>query len=1801
MRLNFWQRMWKGLESRSPEGQRSSNKNRRRLTRPVARLQLEELEKRELLSGFWTQLTNNAPGGLGTMMLLSDGTVMAQNGGSTAWYQLTPAAFSGSYTAGTWSTRASMSATRLYYASNVLSNNKVFVMGGEYSSAGGDTNRGEMYDTVANTWSSVTNFPQSNFGDDPSAMLPDGRILTGYISGPATYIYNPATNAWSFAANKLRGDGSDEEGWVKLPDSSILSYDVFSSASTGTFHAQRYIPATNTWVDASTVDATNPPTILSSGSQGSELGPGFLLPNGKVIYFGANGNTAIYNPTTDKWSAGFHEPQKNLTITRTVDAMGNVHYVVTSGSPTDVPTYLVATDDPGAMLPNGHILIALSPLGPLEGGGYSFPEATYIYEYDPTAATPAAAWTDVTPGGFPLSNINAYNTRMVMLPSGQALLASTTTTQVDAFTANEAPSPAWRPTINEIHRSGGTVTLTGTQINGISEGATYGDDVEMASNYPLVEALAPFLGNVYLRTSNWSSTGVAEGSTPESVQFSLGTGLDTLLHVSGAGISSPTALAIEMSPSVNNITLRVDPGNPANLQILNNGSFFDSQPFNAFSNIMVTCDSSTDTLTVDYSFGNPIPGGGLNYSFGPGVDTLNVNDPSSSNQTWTLGTSSVQRSGSGPITFNGGINFVNVNGGSGNNTYNIFGTEPGWATHVNTGGGVDTVNIFGTSGSLAIDAAGSGGSGGDVVNIGSGGSLAGIQGSVSIENEPSRDTVNIFGQNDGAAHTATIDTVTRSGDTSLGRLQGVSAPITWDYFDTSVVNINLGSGTTVVNILGTGVTTNVFNNGLATINVGSGNSMSGIVGTLNLENEPSEDLVNIFDQSDTTAHTATIDTVTRAGDTSLGRLSGIGAAPITWDYFDSASGVNINFGAGTSLVNVLGTGVTTNLFNSAAATINIGNSNSVAGIQGTLNLENEPSFDTVNINDQSDSTAHTATIDTVTRSGETSLGRLQGIGAAPITWDYNDTTAVNINFGGGTNIVNVLGTGVTTNLFSTVFSTVNIGSSNTIAGIQGTLNLENEPSADVVIINDQNDTTFRSATIETVPRSGDTSLGRLQGMAAAITWDYFDTSSVTINTGSGGAAVSVLGTGVTTTLNGNAAGVNTLVGGNVNTTWNITGANAGNLSNANAFASFTNFQNLTGGTATDTFNFSNGASLSGTVNGGGGTNTLNESAYTTPVTVNLAANTATGTGGIANLQNFIGGSGNNTLVGPNAPTTWNITVQNAGNLNGSTTFSAFQNLTGGSAADAFVFANGVGVNGNIDGGGGINMLDYAAYSTGVTVDLTSGTATGVGGTVANIQQLRGGAGNDSLTGNLAGTTTFFASPGNDTVTGQGSGNSLVGPNAASTWSITAQNAGTLTWAANTTTFTGIQSLTGGSAADAFVLSDGVGVDGAVDGGGGSNTLDESAYTTAVTVNLAAHTATGLGGTFASLQSFLGGSGSNTLVGPNAATTWNVTAQNTGTLTGGFSFSGFGNLTGGSAADTFAFADGTGVTGNIDGGGGSNTLNESAYTTAVTVDLTANTVTGVGGTIANLQSFVGAGAGGSNLKGPAATTTWNIIGGNTGTLSGGFSFSAFPNLTGGAGNNAFVIGSGASVDGTITGGGGTNTLDYSAYTGNVIVDLQTGFATASGGVSGTFVNVHGANSAGPGLYNLLIGNGGNVLTGGSGRRNILVAGLTASTLGAGTQEDLLIGGFTGYDNDPTDPALLHWQQIAAYWAGSDPYNTRVNNLENGIGVPILDSTTVTGNGGSNTINGAGALALIYTDGADAIAGFDPGSQQYTITP
>ncbi len=205
------------------------------------RSEVECVEARILLAGSWIPVPTPAPGGVETMLLLTDGRVMAQIGGSDVWYALKPNTH-GSYAKGTWSRLASMHDTRLYYDSAVLPSGKIFVAGGEIGTGG---NTAEIYDPATNQWASVTSPDAANLpdpplkiGDAPSKLLPDGDILLApeerspnFPLVQTTLVFQPSTETWVQGPNLYKDPGAqltrsaNEENWVLMPGGSILAVD----------------------------------------------------------------------------------------------------------------------------------------------------------------------------------------------------------------------------------------------------------------------------------------------------------------------------------------------------------------------------------------------------------------------------------------------------------------------------------------------------------------------------------------------------------------------------------------------------------------------------------------------------------------------------------------------------------------------------------------------------------------------------------------------------------------------------------------------------------------------------------------------------------------------------------------------------------------------------------------------------------------------------------------------------------------------------------------------------------------------------------------------------------------------------------------------------------------------------------------------------------------------------------------------------------------------------------------------------------------------------------------------------------------------------------------------------------------------------------------------------------------------------------------------------------------------------------------------------------------------------------------
>jgi len=187
--------------------------------------------------------------------------------------------------------------------------------------------------------------------------------------------------------------------------------------------------------------------------------------------------------------------------------------------------------------------------------------------------------------------------------------------------------------------------------------------------------------------------------------------------------------------------------------------------------------------------------------------------------------------------------------------------------------------------------------------------------------------------------------------------------------------------------------------------------------------------------------------------------------------------------------------------------------------------------------------------------------------------------------------------------------------------------------------------------------------------------------------GSGNKTLTLLGTLTGSLVNLNGKDLNDkLVGPDVNNIWTLTGANQGTLATAgSSLIMFTGMASLTGGSGVDTFNFNDGATLGGAIDGQNGNNTIDWSKYTTGRNVTL-----TGVGtlvGFKGTESSIGNGFDNigTLIGSSTTTdtltsilpsgTWTINgLSNDKYQEGGSTlaFSNFENfINSGSGSSTF--------------------------------------------------------------------------------------------------------------------------------------------------------------------------------------------------------------------------------------------------------------------------------------------------------------------------------------------------------------------------------------------------------------------------------------------------------------------------------------------------------------------------------------------------
>jgi hypothetical protein len=454
----------------------------------------------------WTPLSTQPNFRPGSMLLMTDGSVLVHEDDKGDWWKLTPSS-TGSYVDGTWSKVATMPQgyTPEYFASAILPDGRMIVEGGEYNGGakGVWTTLGAVYDPVTDSWTSVA--PPAGWttiGDAQSEVLPNGTFMLANCCTTQSALLNASTLTWS-PTGAGKADINDEEGWSLLPTGNLLTVDSSLSVEQGINNAELYNPASGSWSSAGVTPAPLPDAAY-------ELGPLVFNPtNNSTLAVGATGATAVYRVNSGKWSAGPSLP-----------VIGGQQYDTADGV--------------GALLPNGNVLVDASP------GDFNSP--THFFVYDGRGFTQIADTPDAP-------KISSYQARFLVLPTGQILYDDGY--EVDVYTPSQPAPSSLAPTITSVPSTlspGNSYSLSGTQLSGRAQGAAYGDDFQDNTNYPLVRITNTATGAVtYARTSGFTSVSIAPGA-PSSTNFSVpaGTpaGASTLVVIGDGVASAPVPITI---------------------------------------------------------------------------------------------------------------------------------------------------------------------------------------------------------------------------------------------------------------------------------------------------------------------------------------------------------------------------------------------------------------------------------------------------------------------------------------------------------------------------------------------------------------------------------------------------------------------------------------------------------------------------------------------------------------------------------------------------------------------------------------------------------------------------------------------------------------------------------------------------------------------------------------------------------------------------------------------------------------------------------------------------------------------------------------------------------------------------------------------------------------------------------------------------------------------------------------------------------------------------------------------------------
>ncbi|HWE93969.1 MAG TPA: hypothetical protein VG269_08405 [Tepidisphaeraceae bacterium] len=914
--------------------------------------------------------------------------------------------------------------------------------------------------------------------------------------------------------------------------------------------------------------------------------------------------------------------------------------------------------------------------------------------------------------------------------------------------------------------SGSAIAKTGQLAPGAITGLTMGTSGVAYSGMATLAINLGAAGNTFLIKNTDAVTTVTGGVGSDAITLQNDSSVTTINTVGGDDTVNVQATGGATAVNTGTGTDAVVVGSKAGVLPTAAGILDNIQ-----SALTVTGSGAATTLTLDDTGSS-------------GAKTGTLNDPSITG----LGM------GASGVVYHS-IGSLNINLGSGADTFTIVTTNGGTTTNLGTGPGADTVYVRSTAGPTNVNT----GTGTNTVNVGSNDAVGTTEPVATSVLDTIAGPLSITGS---ASDTLNLDDSATTAGKAFGQLTGLAvtglSPAAISYSGLANLNIRMGSGSDTFKIAGTagGTNTSLFTalgndtvnvqataagsqttvttgGGSNTVNVGStapivGGTLENLLGQLTVTGNG--DVLNLDDTGSALAKTGTLSPTS---------LTGLGTAGIN---YSGIATLNLNLGSGADTLLVTGTSPTTttniaapagnhtiNVRAVAAATnittggganiVNVGSTapaanGNLTGIVGALFVSGAAG-DSLALDDTGSGGSQTGQITSFAVTG-------MGMGASGVA--YTGISNLGVKLGGSGNTFKILSTAatVTTTLTSspTGGDTVNVislaGPTTVNTGGGGdTVNVSsNAPTntgnldgivGGLTVTGHANDT-LNVGDTGSAAQSGTLTASALTGLGmGAPGISYSSIKTLNINLGAGGDTFTIASTSATAT-NLNTGGGNDTV--YVQTTGGATNVNTGSGTNTV----------LVGSLAPAAGGILDGIAGALTVVGSGlDTLTLDDTGTSSTKTSTLTATTVTGLspavityGGLANLNIYLGFGGNN------------FTITNTAGTPTAPTTTTYINTGGGNDS---LIVNNIGGPTTVDGAAGSNNAVVAIagdFNSSLTLlNFQTGTVS-IGGSFNGSLSTTGSFSTVGVGGNMAGSLTIGGNLGTMTIGRDDSGTITVG-------------------------------------------------------------------------------------------------------------------------------------------------------------------------------------------------------------------------------------------------------------------------------------------------------------------------------------------------------------------------------------------------------------------------------------------------------